>query len=317
MKITNSIAMLRCAVAVLLMPWAMSREEDLTVDNFDEVVSGRAVLLQFTVVTMECDMCAATNEAWDKLGSMKSDEVFVGQVKCDESTGAETLCNKVMDSDMLAPYPSVWYGHPYAMRRYYGGKSFEALGEVASSLRAPCSPWRRDRCVGDDLVRIESYENLSDGDLDEVISTAEFSFGEELAGLEETCRVKREELLQKIDEFGAAAVERADVLFAEIANARLVASHRDVRVPDEPVDEDLVNLYQRDNAAYSDDDLLHRPFYDENDEDGVQLYYDDEYYEGDPNDNYAQQPAYDEDYAAEYEEEEEYVGGFTPIDSYS
>lgn len=164
-----------------------------------------------------------------------------------------------MDSDALAPYPSVWYGHPYTLRRYYGAKDYDALVEVASSLRAPCSPWRLDRCQESERAKIASYLSLSDQDLDELILITKTEVTEELKQLEDQFERKREAILQQLDAYQVLAMEKVDDILASIATARSVALHKRIPDPSSPLHQLLGDgSWTRHGAAYSDDDLVER-----------------------------------------------------------
>lgn len=164
-----------------------------------------------------------------------------------------------MDSDALAPYPSVWYGHPYTLRRYYGAKSYEAFVKVATSLRAPCSPWRLDRCAESERAKVTSYLGLSDQDLDELIMITESELTEELKQVEEQFERKREAILKQLDAYQVLAMEKVDGILASIATARSVALHRRIPDPSSPLHQILGDgSWTRNGAAYSDDDLIGR-----------------------------------------------------------
>lgn len=255
-------------------------------DNFNEIVAGRAVFLQFTVSLEECEACLETDERWDALINefQHSPEVVVAQVVCDATDGAEALCHDVLDDDPLVTYPSVWYGHPYDVRKYYGDKSHQALRTVAMALRAPCSPWRRDRCRD---ATLDSYEALSDSDLNQLLVTTKVAHHAALRQIEAQFEEKRQALLDQLDALELLAGAQVEALLESVATIRTVARYRGIAhllPPDEDYDETLVD-WARDGEAYSDSDLMFRASNDlYRDLDNV--LYDDEYYARPWDENY-------------------------------
>lgn len=255
-------------------------------DNYDDIVAGRAVLLQFTVSLEECEACGETDERWDALMSefQQSPEVVVAQVVCDATDGAEALCHDVLDSDPLVTYPSVWYGHPYGLRKYYGDKSQQALRRVAMALRAPCSPWHRDRCRD---ATMDSYYALSDSDLNQLLVTTKVSHDAALRQIEAQFEQKRLALLDQLDALEVLAGTQVEALLESIATLRTAARYRGIAhllPPDEEYDETLVD-WARDGESYSDADLMFRASNDLYRDVGNVLY-DDEYYARPWDENY-------------------------------
>ncbi|KAJ8603983.1 hypothetical protein CTAYLR_003361 [Chrysophaeum taylorii] len=299
-------------ISIFLCVVVASGDENLllTKENLDWVVSGRAVMLQFTVEHEGCGACNESRAKWQQLALefKQSREVMIGRVVCDASQGGEALCDDVLDNDPLATYPSVWYGSPFALRRYYGGKSFEDMAAVAAMLRAPCSPWRRDRCDPEALAELDAYLNLDDRDLNEIVVTTQISVREKLNSIDNHFDKKRDDVLRQLDAYEVLATVEVERIITSIEAARTVVRTRKALDPSTPV-HDLLDdsAWARPGEAYSDDDLMPRfTYYDDED---VEPLYEDEYYNRHPDDIYAQA----REYADAYVDPEDL--GFSPADS--
>lgn len=77
---------------------ALVQCEYITKDNYDAIVKGRTVLLQFTITFEACGVCDQTQSKWDNLTQNfgSSQEVAVGQVgrlRVQTATSKQYLCS--------------------------------------------------------------------------------------------------------------------------------------------------------------------------------------------------------------------------------
>uniref|UniRef100_A0A7S3JSH9 Thioredoxin domain-containing protein n=1 Tax=Aureoumbra lagunensis TaxID=44058 RepID=A0A7S3JSH9_9STRA len=240
------------------------------VDDFQSN-DGRAILVQLSLVNENCEMCIETKKKWDTLVQEfhKNKEVFVSRLECDARD--EALCMRIYeDIPTIFGYPSVIYGSPYALGVWYGNRDLNSLRNLASRLRAPCSPIRPDRCNRKQLHQIESMNALSVDDLDEIIVTATKKYENDYAEILRAIQNKREQILQRLEAYQLIADQDTQKLQQELNLARAVAksvSGASYLFPSQLEEENDFTIHD----TYSDSDLL-APLYDD------YLYGDEEYH---------------------------------------
>lgn len=304
---------------LILLLTAKTVSVTLTAENYDAMVRGRSVLLQI-IVDEDCGLlCNASRPEWD--GLMKdfagSKEILVTRIEY------ESWWTELYDGGFAAGR-FVLYGHPYALRLWYGGRSEAKLRSLALSLRAPCSQHRRDRCDAQDLERLTTYEGLESAALDTLIAATEDDVRTKVQRLDRDYEDRRFRILETLQGHFIVARDQLLIIGHQLRIIRSVARDRGlVLTGDDDVSSMFVqaamsstdaffiddHMWNRgDDASYSDDDLLEtEEMLFEGDDEGYYYYY---YDHLDVDDSYADfggdsgDPLVDDDGAYDDDEED-------------
>ena len=202
--------------------------------EFDELVAGKGVLLQLAVHDQAAN---DTRAKWRALSDhfRASSEVFVGRLFCDDvEHDGEALCGELINGRLLSAFPSVFYGDPYELSEYAGAKTLDALRALGESVRAPCSPARRDRC--DDAARrkLDAYERMAPADLDELLATVGVAHLARVDAAEDALTRQRADLLAEWDAHEDVLEQRVARVEARLRTMYEVAVERDCLPPAPP-----------------------------------------------------------------------------------
>ena len=262
---------MRCLVwfCWLLLGGGLSRKsEELTLSNYERLVKGRAVMLDIVVEDEKVSSFANVTAAWEALVVEfgESEEVFLARVIFGE--GNEDLCLELLEFARPAARFAL-YGHPFAPRFWYGRRDLESLRALAMTLRAPCSPLRRDRCSAEELRSLEAYESLSEADIDELAKTTLIGVREEIQEVFAGVDDKRAEIMQKVEAHLVVAEDKARQTQAHLSLARAAAQEKNIlggprksflllghSTAGEHYNIDETFWNRGHQASYSDDDLL-------------------------------------------------------------
>ncbi len=159
----------------------------LTIENFDELTSGKLVFLKF--FAPYCPHCNSMAKAWNELASYyhsqnepdmeqnnenTENNVLIGSIDCTDSPKGKELCArfKIIGLPTLL-YGDASFGGAY-LEEYAGDKDFQSLKSFAiENLVLSCGPWDLNACSPDSREELQSYMSLSYSTLDSRIKLME------------------------------------------------------------------------------------------------------------------------------------------------
>jgi len=107
---------------------------------------------------------------WDKLSEefAGNPNALIGDVDC--TTDGKDLC----ETHEVQGFPTLKWGSPDELKKYEGGRSYDALKKFAEENLGPqCGPEHMDLCSDKIKEKIEKYLKLSQADLEKKISDAQ------------------------------------------------------------------------------------------------------------------------------------------------
>lgn len=144
-------------VLLLFVVLGFASAVELTSDTWDDVTAGKTTFVKFYAPW--CGHCKKLAPEWAKL---KHDEVVVAEVDCTQ--------NKKLCADVgVRGYPTLKHGDPSDLQDYKGERTYDALNQFLQTLGPPCDIDTRKHCSDKQLERLDEYEKLSVGDLDQLL----------------------------------------------------------------------------------------------------------------------------------------------------
>ena len=144
-------------VLLLFVVLGFASAVELTSDTWDDVTAGKTTFVKFYAPW--CGHCKKLAPEWAKL---KHDEVVVAEVDCTQ--------NKKLCADVgVRGYPTLKHGDPSDLQDYKGERTYDALNQFLLTLGPPCDIDTRKHCSDKQLERLDEYEKLSVGDLDQLL----------------------------------------------------------------------------------------------------------------------------------------------------
>ena len=129
----------------------------LTTDTWGDATTGKTTFVKFYAPW--CGHCKKLAPEWAKL---EHNEVVIAEVDC---TKNKELCAAYS----VRGYPSLKYGDPNDLQDYKGERTYDALNEFLQTLGPPCDINTRERCSDRQLERLDEYQKLSVGELDQLL----------------------------------------------------------------------------------------------------------------------------------------------------
>jgi len=161
---------MRALVLSSLLCAAASME--LTKETWDAAVAGKSVFINFCAPW--AGYCKQMKPAWGKLTAVFQDSktVLIADVDC-TAAGNKKLCEEAG----VKGYPDIKYGDPNNLKKYEGGKDFDALNNFANqNLGLSCGLANVDLCDADTKQMIEQFQGMSSSELDAAIKEKTAAF---------------------------------------------------------------------------------------------------------------------------------------------